>query len=225
MDLPFTVIEYVRGPTLEHILARTPGVGMPLDRTRRIARQIVLALDDVHAHKVVHRDLKPSNVLLATEGGVEVAKVTDFGLVKLVDIGLGRTTALAGATLGYAPPEQFEQGNRRVSQRTDVFSFAALLYEMLTGAKAFPHGDRENPLVVVTRLLNGPRPSLLSTRGSLPRELVMRPDLVERLDALIVRATAAEPGERHGSMGEFWRAVDPWLRAAYEPASPPVCFY
>ncbi|MDP9003044.1 MAG: serine/threonine protein kinase [Myxococcota bacterium] len=211
----------MRGPTLEHILARTPGVGMPLDRTRRIARQIVLALDDVHAHKVVHRDLKPSNVLLATEGGVEVAKVTDFGLVKLVDIGLGRTTALAGATLGYAPPEQFEQGNRRVSQRTDVFSFAALLYEMLTGAKAFPHGDRENPLVVVTRLLNGPRPSLLSTRGSLPRELVMRPDLVERLDALIVRATAAEPGERHGSMGEFWRAVDPWLRAAYEPASPP----
>src|SRR5271165_2565084 len=99
IELPFTVLEYVRGATLEQILERTRGIGLALDRVRRIGRQIVLALEDVHAHKIVHRDLKPSNVLLATEGGTEVAKVTDFGLVKLVDIGLGRTTALAGATL------------------------------------------------------------------------------------------------------------------------------
>ena len=221
ISLPFTVLEYVRGPTLEHILERGRGVGLALDRIRRIGRQIVLALEDVHAHKIVHRDLKPSNVLLAKEGDAEVAKVTDFGLVKLVDIGLGRTAALAGATLGYAPPEQFEQGNRRVSARTDVFSFAAMLYEMLTGAKAFPHGDGENPLIVVTRLLNGPRPSLLQTRGVLPRELAMRPDLAERIDALIRRATAAEPSERYASIGEFWGLMEPHLRAASEPVSPP----
>ncbi|HXN31641.1 MAG TPA: protein kinase [Polyangiaceae bacterium] len=221
IDLPFTVLEYVRGPTLERILERSRGVGLALDRTRRIARQVVLALEDVHAHKVVHRDLKPSNVLLASEGEAEVAKVTDFGLVKLIDVGLGRTTALAGATLGYAPPEQFEQGNRRVSPRTDVFSFAAMLYEMLTGVKAFPHGDGENPLVVVTRLLNGARPSLLGTRGVLPRELAMRPDLVERIDALILRATAAEPGERHASIGALWGAIEPLLREASSRPSPP----
>jgi len=75
-------------------LDRNRGVGLALDRTRRVARQIVLALEDVHAHKVVHRDLKPSNVMLATDGGAEIAKVTDFGLVKLVDVGLGRTTPL-----------------------------------------------------------------------------------------------------------------------------------
>ncbi len=63
------------------------GTGLPLDRVRRIGRQVALALEDVHAQKVVHRDLKPSNVLLANEGGTEVAKVTDFGLVKAVDIG------------------------------------------------------------------------------------------------------------------------------------------
>ena len=222
IELPFTVLEYVRGPTLEHILDRTRGVGLALDRFRRIARQIALALEDVHAHKIVHRDLKPSNVLLATEGGSEVAKVTDFGLVKVVDVGLGRTTALAGATLGYAPPEQFERGNRRVSQRTDVFSFAAMLFEMLTGVKAFPHGDGENPLVVVTRLLNGPRPSLRTTRGVLPREIATRPELLERLDALLLRATAAEPGERQASISELWTAVEGLLGMPSQRPSPPA---
>ncbi len=219
INLPFTVLEYVRGPTLEHVLAQSRGTGLSLERTRRIARQMALALHDVHAHKIVHRDLKPSNVLLANEGGSEIAKVTDFGLVKLVDIGVGRTTALAGATLGYAPPEQFEQGNLRVNPRTDVFSYAAMVYEMLTGARAFPHGDGENPLIVVTRLLNGPRPSLATARGSLPPELATRKDLVEKLEAVLVRATSAEPTDRPASVTELWDALDPVLRAASERPS------
>jgi len=219
VDLPFTVLEYVAGPTLEEVLAQGRGSGLVLDRARRIAGQVALALEDVHAHKVVHRDLKPSNVLLSGQGGVEMAKVTDFGLVKLVDIGLGRTTALAGATIGYAPPEQFERGNQRVSSRTDVFSFAAMLYEMLTGARAFPYGDGESPLVVVTRLLNGPRPSLARTRGALAPELLARPDLVQHLDAILARAMAAEPNDRPATIGDLWSAVDRVLRAATEPAS------
>jgi eukaryotic-like serine/threonine-protein kinase len=139
--------------------------------------------------------------------------------VKAVDIGFAKTTALAGASLGYAPPEQFEQGNQRVGVRSDVFSFASLLYEMLTGTRAFPYGDQENPLVIVTRLLNGPRPSLARRRAALPQELATRTDVVERLDAQIVRATAAEPQERHSSIGEFWEAVEPLLRAASERKS------
>jgi len=219
VELRYTVLEYVRGQTLETVLAQNRNVGLTLDRTRRIGRQVALALSDVHAHKIVHRDLKPSNVLLANEGGTEVAKVTDFGLVKVVDVSLGKTTALAGASLGYAPPEQFEQGNRRVSARTDVFSFAAMLYEMLTGVRAFPYGDGENPLVIVTRLLNGPRPSLAHTRGTLPPDLTQQRDLLERLDAIIVRATAAEPNERHASIDELWGEVEPVLRGASERRS------
>jgi len=219
VELRYTVLEYVRGQTLETVLGQTRNVGLPLDRTRRIGRQVTLALSDVHAHKIVHRDLKPSNVLLANEGGTEVAKVTDFGLVKVVDVSLGKTTALAGASLGYAPPEQFEQGNRRVSARTDVFSFAAMLYEMLTGVRAFPYGEGENPLIIVTRLLNGPRPSLVHTRGTLPPDLAHQRDLVERLDAIIVRATAAEPNERHASIDELWGEVEPVLRGASERRS------
>ncbi|MGH7298302.1 MAG: protein kinase domain-containing protein, partial [Polyangiaceae bacterium] len=219
VELRFTALEYVRGPTLEQVLAQSRGSGLPLERTRRVARQVALALEDVHAHKIVHRDLKPSNVLLAAESGGEIAKVTDFGLVKLVDMGLGKTTALAGASLGYAPPEQFEQGNRRVNPRTDVFSYAAILFEMLTGTKAFPYGEQENPLVIVTRLLNGPRPSLTASRGALPQELASRADLVERLNAVLVRALKAEPNERYAAISELWAALDPILRAAAERRS------
>jgi serine/threonine protein kinase len=220
VELYFTALEYVKGETLEHVLSQSRGVGLQLDRTLRIAHQVALALEEVHAHKIVHRDLKPSNVLLATEAGGEIAKVTDFGLVKLASTGTGRkTTALAGASLGYAPPEQFEQGNRRVHSRTDVFSYAAILYEMLSGTKAFPYGKQENPLVIVTRLLNGPRPSLARLRRSLPQELATRPELVTRLDAVLIRAVAADPGERQASIRELWGAVEPLLRAASERRS------
>jgi serine/threonine-protein kinase len=222
VELRFTALEYVRGPTLEHVLQQSRNAGLALDRTRRIGRQVSLALEDVHAQKIVHRDLKPSNVLLANEAGGEIAKVTDFGLVKLIDMGLGKTTALAGASLGYAPPEQFEQGNRRVNPRTDVFSFAAMLYEMLTGSKAFPYGEQENPLLIVTRLLNGPRPSLAASRAPLPPELATRPEVVEQLDAILARATAAEPRERQGSIAELWSTVEPLLVAAVEGRSGPA---
>jgi serine/threonine-protein kinase len=230
VEVTYTVLEYVSGPTLERVLEEHRGASLPLERVRRIGGQVVLALSDVHASNVVHRDLKPSNVLLATEGGVETAKVTDFGLVKIQALSFARTVALAGATLGYAPPEQFERGNERVSPRTDVFSFAAMLFEMLTGSHAFPYSAGESPLVIVTRLLNGPRPSLArvavaaasSGKGVLAPELKDRPDLVDRLDALIAKATAAEPSERHASLQELWTGVDPVLRAAMDrPASPP----
>jgi serine/threonine-protein kinase len=218
IELRYTVLEYVRGPTLEQVLVHARGAGLALDRVRRIGRQITLALEDVHSQKVVHRDLKPSNVLLASEGGTEVAKVTDFGLVKAVEIGFARTTALAGASLGYAPPEQFEQGNKRVGPRTDVFSFAAILFEMITGARAFPHGEGENPLVIVTRLLNGPRPSLMRVPNLAP-ELTSRPDVVERLDQVLMRAMAAEPGDRHTGVSELWGEIEPLLRSLSERRS------
>jgi serine/threonine protein kinase len=231
MQVTFTVLEHIVGPTLERVLADHRGSSLPLERVRRIGSQVVLALGDVHGSNIVHRDLKPSNVLLATESGVETAKVTDFGLVKIQSLGFGRTVTLAGASLGYAPPEQFERGNDRVSPRTDVFSFTAILFEMLSGVPAFPYAEGESPLVIVTRLLNGPRPSLARSssasargalRGSLAPELKERPDLVDRLDALIAQATAAEPGERHASIHELWAAVERVLRSAMErPASPP----
>lgn len=221
IPLPFTVLEYVDGTTLEKVLADQKGHGLPAERVRRLLRQICQALDIVHAQKVVHRDLKPSNILLATEAGTEIAKVTDFGLVKLVDMNLQKTTALAGASLGYAPPEQYEQGNQRVTPRTDVFSLAAVAFEMIAGKPAFPFNDGENPLLIVTRILNGPRPTLMKVRNSLPPELEMQTAYVEALDRELTRALNADPAARHESVMELWHALEPVLRNAAENNAPP----
>jgi serine/threonine-protein kinase len=223
LTLPFTVLEFVDGTTLEKVLTdqRATGRGMPAERVRRLLRQICQALDVVHKQKVVHRDLKPSNILLATEAGTEIAKVTDFGLVKLVDVNLQKTSALAGASLGYAPPEQYEQGNQRVSPRTDVFSLAAVVFEMLTTKPAFPFNDGENPLLIVTRILNGPRPSLIRARNSLAPELELSTASVEILDRELGRALAADPSGRQESAMELWNGIEPALRATLEDLPPP----
>ncbi len=221
ITLPFTVLEYVDGTTLEKVLGDQKGRGLPAERTRRLVRQMALALDIVHAQKVVHRDLKPSNILLATEAGTEIAKVTDFGLVKLVEMNLQRTAALAGASLGYAPPEQYEQGNQRVSPRTDVFSLAAVAFEMLSGKPAFPFNEGENPLLIVTRILNGPRPTLMKHRNALAPELESATPLIDALDRELTKALAADVNARHESVMEFWKAIEPSLKAASEQQQPP----
>jgi serine/threonine protein kinase len=216
LKLPFTVLEYVRGTTLERVLAASPGRGLPLDRVRRLFRHVVQALDYVHAQKVVHRDLKPSNVLLTMGDGEEIAKVTDFGLVKIVSGNMERTAQVAGASIGYAPPEQYEKGNRRVGPHTDVFSLAAVLYEMLLGVPAYPFRPGENPLIVLTRILNDARPSLRKTKALISPELAGRAAAVEALDREIARALDPDPAKRHPTAAELFQAIDPHLRTALE---------
>src|SRR5262249_46738129 len=138
VELPFTALEYVHGFTLTQLIQSQQGQGLPAQRVRRLLRQVAGALSFVHAQNIIHRDLKPSNILITDQHGVEVAKVTDFGLAKLVDLTLARTLMLAGASLGYAPPEQYEKGNERVTPRSDIFSLAAILFECLVARPAFP---------------------------------------------------------------------------------------
>jgi serine/threonine-protein kinase len=215
--LPFTVLEYVNGPSLEKVLEETTGRGIPLDRARRVLKQVMQALEAVHAQKVVHRDLKPSNILIAKESGTEIAKVTDFGLVKLVDPNMRATVTLAGASVGYAPPEQYEKGNQRVTARTDVFSFAAIAFELLTGRMAFPFRDGDNPLIVISRILGGERPSLRHIgNNKLSPELENRSAVIDAIDAELVRALDASPDKRHPTIAEIWKALEPLFRAAIE---------
>jgi serine/threonine protein kinase len=217
--LPFMVLEHVDGETLASLIARTPGRGLPVARVRRLFRQVAGALVRLHRARIVHRDLKPSNLIIAREGGYDVVKVTDFGLVKRFDDSPIGTVNLAGASVGYAPPEQYETGNPRVGNPTDVFSFALTLFEALTGTPGFPIPANESAFQVLPRLLTAPRPQLAPLVESLPASLGERPDLVGALDREFRRALQAQPQDRHPSIDALWEVVEPLLREAEDPES------
>lgn len=218
VEVPYLILEYVDGPTLSRVLAAHGGFGLPVARVRRLLRQVARALEDMHAQGIVHRDLKPSNILLSQAGGAEVVKVTDFGLVKVADAN-HHTITIAGASAGYAPPEQYEVGNRRVTPRTDVFSFGAILFEALSGCEAFPVAPGDTALRMVARMLGEDRPSLAKVSATVPRELREKAELTAALDREIARATDGDPDKRHASIDELWSAVEPLLRAATTSAN------
>jgi serine/threonine protein kinase/cytochrome c-type biogenesis protein CcmH/NrfG len=136
---PYLVTEHLEGETLRGRLDRGPvGTSEALD----IAVQLARALAAVHAHGLVHGDVKPQNILLTTDGRV---KLLDFGLARLArpesGDGAGRSPQRAEAiarvrgTIGYMAPEQLTEG--AFTTRVDVFSFGCVVYEMLTGSRAF----------------------------------------------------------------------------------------
>ena len=163
------VMELVEGEDLSQRIARlrAPGVsekqaGLPLDEALPIARQIAEALDAAHAQGIVHRDLKPANIKVRADGTV---KVLDFGLAKAVDANAASastdnsptitTPAMtqAGMILGtaaYMAPEQAR--GKPVDRRADVWAFGVVLFEMLTGTRAFDGEDTAEVLGAVVRL-------------------------------------------------------------------------
>jgi serine/threonine protein kinase len=154
-DTDFIVMEYVRGKSLDALIPRQ---GMRLNEALRIAIAVADALVTAHAHGIVHRDLKPANVIVGTNG---TAKVLDFGLAKLTgdtdtpeddsptltSHALVSATRTIAATAAYMAPEQATGGT--VDAHTDIFSFGAMLYEMVTGSRAFPGASTAETLSAV----------------------------------------------------------------------------
>ena len=151
--IPRLFAEYVRGGTLhERISGRTLYAGAPgeaIERILRIAAQVACGLEHAHSHGVLHLDVKPLNVLL-DDGAEGDAKLTDFGLARAA----GPISSVAGAmTREYASPEQ--AGGRNVDQKSDVFSFAVSVLEMLTGAVTWLVGTAAGA-VLADLVSNGP---------------------------------------------------------------------
>ena len=153
----YLVLEFVPGETLAERIARGP---IPVEEALDIAMKIAEALEEAHEQGIVHRDLKPANIKLTPDGKV---KVLDFGLAKAfveetpdadnsMSPTLTRDATRVGVILGtaaYMSPEQAK--GKKVDKRTDVWAFGAVLYEMLTGKRAFIGEDVSDTLAAVLR--------------------------------------------------------------------------
>ncbi len=149
---------YCAGETLRERIQRGT---IPFDEALTIIVQIAEGLAAAHEAGVVHRDIKPANIML-TPGGV---KILDFGLAKLADVTQMTQT---GATLGtpaYMAPEQAK--GEKVDPRCDIWSLGAIVYEMVTGQRAFA-GD--NPTAIMFAILSHDVPPLTDLRSDVPDE-------------------------------------------------------
>ena len=202
--IAFIVMEYIEGETLAERLSKG---ALPLDTALEYGIQIVDGLHEAHRAGIVHRDLKPGNVMLTKPG----VKLLDFGLAKLLDEKLGSETSDAPTkhrnltqeqavigTLQYMAPEQLE--SQPADARTDIFVLGAVLYEMVTGHKAF-EGKSQASLI---HAIMGVEPPPISTRQP------MTPPV---LDHVVKTCLAKDPDERWQTAGEVGRNLK-WIREA-----------
>jgi serine/threonine-protein kinase len=181
----YIVFEHVEGEDLKHLISRSGP--LPVRRALELAVQIGRALSFAHANGVVHRDVKPQNVLVR-DGS---AKVTDFGIARADHLELDAERTESGTVLGtgdYISPEQAR--GERASERSDVYSLGALLYELLTGSVPFP---AESAVAAALRHTTDPVPDVLAAR----------PDVPVRVANAVERALAKDPGDRFPMMDAF----------------------
>ena len=192
----YLVMEYIEGDTLSKLIEKGP---LALDKALAYAIQIVDALAAAHAKGVIHRDLKPGNIIITRNG----AKVLDFGLAKIgaekpsaesaADIDtVTEPITQAGAVLGtlhYMAPEQVE--GKETDQRSDIFSFGAVFYEMIAGQRPFG-GDTQ--AAVLAALMNDQPPPMSAVRGG---ELSQRqPSVPRQLERVVRKCLEKKPDDR-----------------------------
>lgn len=188
--VPYLVTAYVDGPTLRTRLVKQ--TVLPLDEALRIARDLAAALDYAHVHHIIHRDIKPENVLFDGDRTV----LADFGIARALHTAVQERLTDSQVVIGtpaYMSPEQSEGGSS-VDGRTDVYSLAVVVYEMLAGRVPF----------------GGPTPQAIhvrKVRDRMPRLRTVRAETPAHLEAAIMRALAVDPSKRFGTAGEFVGAM------------------
>lgn len=194
-SVPFLVMRYMQGGTLSE---RIPEGGMSLDKAAHIISRLAAALDAAHSKNIVHRDLKPSNVLFDQYGEAYVA---DFGIVKLSEDTMQLTGSGVIGTPTYMSPEQ-ASGSVKVDSRSDIYSLAVVLYQMLTGRLPF---EAETPMAIAVKHITEAIPDILAVKDGLPE--AMRP--------IMQQALAKDPEKRYQKAGDF--AADLRALASGEP--------
>ena len=195
--LLYYVLPYIRGESLRDKLIREQQ--LEIDETLVITRQIAGALDHAHRQGVIHRDIKPENILLH-EGE---AMLADFGIALAVKEAGGNRLTETGLSLGtpqYMSPEQ-ATGDRQLTARSDIYSLAAVCYEMLAGE---PPVTGPNAQAMVAKLMTERPVSLRVVRDTVP----------EAMDLAIQKALAKVPADRFASAGEFVHALETAKRAS-----------
>jgi serine/threonine protein kinase len=194
--LYFIAMKLIRGKDLAQELARLRrnGLRMEVRRGLRILEQVASALDCAHQAQIIHRDVKPSNILLDTS---DRATLTDFGLV--MQETFDTTLGTAFGTPRYIAPEQAIHSGSAVTQ-SDVYAFATILYEVLTGQTPF---DGSTPMEIALAQINDPPPQPRTINDSIP----------EAAEREILRALEKDPTRRQRTAGELIAAV----KQAYFP--------
>ncbi|MHC5081921.1 MAG: serine/threonine-protein kinase, partial [Planctomycetota bacterium] len=193
----FFTMEMIQGETLAEKMKGDE----PLERALDWMWKIAMALDHAHKQGVVHRDVKPENILIDEAGE---PRLMDFGLAKdFSQPSLTRSSSFMG-TAHYVSPEQAKAKTKKIGPRSDLFSLGAILYEIVTGKKAFPGSSLINVLNrVVNEDVKFPKPF-----GS---------PLARGLRSIITRCLEKDPEDRFGSASEFAEALDQLLRETGKP--------
>jgi tRNA A-37 threonylcarbamoyl transferase component Bud32 len=181
-DLGYIAMEMIQGTTLKQ-WSRKPNL-LPLEKVIPILATVAEAMDYAHQQGVVHRDIKPANIMLTTE---EVVKIMDFGIAKMATSSKTQTNIVLG-TPTYMSPEQI--AGKKVDGRSDIFSLAVVMFELLTGRPPF---TADNVSALLFAIAHTPHPSVKAIRPNLP------PIVKEVLD----RALQKDPALRYRRASEF----------------------
>ncbi len=186
-DVPYMLMEYVKGHSLDHYLKSD---SLDVDLSLSVIREVADALSVIHKHRIIHRDIKPSNILITDDFSV---KVSDFGVARISDSSLTLATGVMGTPV-YMAPECFDR-EFEIDARADIFSLGALGYEMLTGIRPFSGRS----MVEVIEALREAKPIE-------PRKLA--PEIPPWIQDMLGKMLAKNPASRFQKAEELVKTID-----------------
>ena len=187
---PYIVIPVMPGGDVEGVIEKAPEHRLPIEQAVGIAKAICRGLEYAHGKGIIHRDIKPGNVWLSADG---TAKIGDFGLAVAVDLPRLTQSGMMVGTVTYMPPEQAMGG--KVTNKADLYSLGAMLYEMVTGRPPFVGDDS---VAIIGQHINTPPVSPTWHRADLP----------PALETLILQLLEKDPEKRPESAAVVLQALE-----------------